>query len=342
MRTKHFAVASISTSLTTALLMTALLAISFFTSQAYSSSHVAGHVSVHLSAAPQSGKSGDRIRAVATLPEVAEVLRAVGGEEVEVTSFLTGSEDPHFVDANPGFMTKAARADVVCAMGLELESGWLPKVLSKAANASVQPGGKGFCELGKTVQVLDRATSQVDRSMGDVHASGNPHFNLSPKAMAEGSDAVVVVLSAIRPEKRELFLENQKLFKKQMHELEQEVRSLLTTSFSTFESPPLFIEYHKEFAYFFNLYGLRSFGAIEAKPGVPPSASRLAEISLAAKSAGVKLALASRTSPRRHVQRFSELSGVPAVTVSTVTTSSASIAETQREIAHAIAKSLKK
>ena len=97
-----------------------------------------------------------------------------------------------------GFVLKVAQADMVCLNGLELEVGWLPKVLAKTGNAKIQPGGDGYCDLGGAVTVLDKPTGTVDRSMGD-NPAGNPHYGLSPKALAEASTVVERTLSRLRP-----------------------------------------------------------------------------------------------------------------------------------------------
>lgn len=286
---------------------------------------------------------------VATLPDVAEVIRSIGGSDVEVTSLLSGEEDPHFVDATPSLILKVSRADAVCAMGLDLESGWLPKVLAKSANAKVQSGGPGFCELGSTVNVLERPTVGANRSMGDIHAAGNPHFNLSPRAMAEGSKAVLEILKRMRPAKAQEFETRAQAFEKEMKRIEDSIRVTLKPAIELSKKSPVVIQYHKEFAYFFDLYGIKSFGAIEEKAGVPPSAGRLASISLDAEKAGVRIALASLTAPIKHVQRFTELSRIPNARVPTgvrvreqAEFPAKTIEDVQKNIAKAIADAIKK
>ena len=280
---------------------------------------------------------------VATLPDVAEVIRAIGGSEVEVISLLSGEEDPHFVDGTPSLILKVSRADAVCAMGLDLESGWLPKVLSKSANAKVQSGGAGFCELGSTVKVLERSGPGANRSMGDIHAAGNPHFNLSPRAMAEGSKTVLDILKRMRPSRSAEFENRQRAFETEMKRVETETRGLLKEAIELSKKGPIVIQYHKELTYFFDLYGINSFGAIEEKSGVPPSAGRLASVSLEAKKAGVRVALASLTAPIKHVQRFSELSGIPNARIATgvrIREQSGEPARTIEEVQKSIAKAI--
>lgn len=265
------------------------------------------------------------LKVVVTLPEIAEVVRDIGGSAVEVTSLLSGSEDPHFVDATPSLIATVSRADIVCSMGLELESGWIPKVLAKAANAKVQSGGPGFCELGRTITVLDKLVGvATDRSKGDIHAAGNPHFNLSPRALSESSREVLNVLKAARPDLSAELETRAREFEKKMKSIEDKTRAILKPAIEASKQGPVVIEYHKEFAYFFNLYELRSFGAIEEKPGVSPSAGRLARVSTDAKNAGVRLALSSLNAPIKHMARFSELSGIPSARVPTTVQTSPS------------------
>ncbi len=258
------------------------------------------------------------LEVMTSLPDVQAVVAAVGGSEVHVQSFLTGVEDPHFVDASPRFVQQAIKADLVCAMGLDLESGWLPRVLARSGNAAIQPGGKGYCELSSAVDVLEKSEAGSDRSKGDIHAGGNPHFNLSPRALAQASAAVLEALTRLRPEKATTFQKNREAFVKEMTELEAAIRLKLKPLIDLSKKGPIAIEYHREFLYFFSLYGIKSLGSIEEKPGLSPSAAHLANIALQSKNAGVKVAIASQTAPHKHLARFTELSGIPHKTVYTI------------------------
>lgn len=250
-----------------------------------------------------------KLKVVTTLPDLAHVVEAIGGDEVEVTSLLKGPEDPHFVDAVPEFIRLTSRADIVCQVGLGLESGWIPKVLSKSGNAKVQRGGAGFCEAGRSVKVIDVPTGAVDRSMGDIHPEGNPHYYLSPISLAESGEEIANVLSAAKPASAEKFAKGLEAFRKSMQDTQNKMSAKLKAGLSG--KKLLAMEYHKEFAYFFKAYQIPTFGTIEEKPGVPPSAGRLAQIGLDAKKAGVTVALAAQHAPDRSLQKFTELSGVP-------------------------------
>ena len=248
-----------------------------------------------------------KIKVVTTLPDVAEVVKAVGGNQVEVSSLLTGGTDPHFADARPDYILKVNRADIVCSVGLDLEIGWLPKVLEKSGNAKVQAGGPGFCELGKAVKPLDVPQGVIDRSLGDVHPHGNPHFTLDPLKLAESGAEVVRVLSQVDSANAGMYQKNYDAFKKQMETLHAQIKSKVKKD--------KVMEYHKEFTYFFRAYGLESAGSLEEKPGMPPSATRSAEVAQMAKANKVQVLFATPSAPHKTLERFQELSGIPVVTV---------------------------
>ncbi|WP_413292621.1 metal ABC transporter substrate-binding protein [Bdellovibrio sp. HCB185ZH] len=248
-----------------------------------------------------------KIKVVTTLPDVAEIVKAIGQDNVEVSSLLSGGTDPHFADARPDYILKVNRADVVCSVGLDLEVGWLPKVLEKAANAKVQAGGTGYCVLGNAIKPLEIPTGVINRSLGDVHPHGNPHFTLDPLKVAESGAEVVRVLSAVDAANAAAYQKNYDAFKKQMETLHSQLKAKI--------KKVKVMEYHKEFTYFFNSYGLDSAGSLEEKPGMPPSATRIAQVAQAAKANKVQVLFATASAPHQTLERFTELSGIPVVTV---------------------------
>ncbi len=256
------------------------------------------------------------IRVVTSTTDLAWMVKQVGGELVEVQPLLRGSENPHYVDTIPDFVRKVADASVVCVVGLDLEIGWMPKVLSRSGNAKVQPGGVGYCDTGKKISVLDKATGPIDRSMGDVHPEGNPHFWLSPLALADAADAAVKSLSETDPAHRAIYEENSRKLSSQMKALYESEKKQLATVLSK-ATGPLVLEYHKEFTYLLNAYGIKSMGSLEEKPGVAPSAGRIAEVALSAKKSGVRVLLAADYSPRKTVEKFAELSGIKVLRIPT-------------------------
>jgi zinc/manganese transport system substrate-binding protein len=285
----------------------------------------------------------ERLKVLTTLPDFAWMVQEIGGEFVEAKALLRGTENPHYVDAVPDFIRLVADAKVVCLAGMDLEVGYMPAVLSKSGNAAVQPGGAGYCEIGKSITALDKPTGPVNRSMGDVHPAGNPHFFLSPKSMAEGSQEVVKTLARVDPAHAAHYQKAGDAFKSRMDRLSQEIRTKLEPFRAAQQGKPLLLEYHKEYAYFLAEYGLLSFGSLEEKPGMPPSAGRLATVGSSAKAAGVKLILAADYNPAKTLQRFQEISGIPAVIVPTMVQTkgpASSYADLQRHIADALLKAL--
>jgi zinc/manganese transport system substrate-binding protein len=137
------------------------------------------------------------VEVVATVPDLAALAREVGGDKVSVTALALPTQDPHFVDAKPSLMLKLNKADLLIAVGLELETGWLPVLQNGARNARILPGGAGYLDCSRHVRVLEAASGPVDRSMGDIHPGGNPHYLFDPRQAAGCATAIAAKLAAI-------------------------------------------------------------------------------------------------------------------------------------------------
>lgn len=257
-----------------------------------------------------------QLNVVTTTPDLAFLVKKIGASRVEVESLLSGSEDPHFVDVVPVFISKVIKADIVCSVGLDLEVGWLPRVLSRSAKSHLQAGGKGLCVAADSVKVMDKKDGPVDRSMGDVHSAGNPHYTLGPSYFAQAGQAILNALILNSPQDKDYFTKNYETLKEDLKNLRNELRAKLQN-----KSVKFLMEYHKDFSYFFEDYGLSSFGALEEVPGVPPAAGRMANLSIEAKSQGIKLVLASHVSPERVLKRFCSLADCRYIQVPTMMTS---------------------
>jgi len=250
------------------------------------------------------------VRAVGSTPDIAWLMKEVGGAEIEVQSLLKGTEDPHYADAVPDFIRKVAHADIVCAVGLELEVGWLPRVLSRSGNSKIQSGGLGFCEVGVGVKTLERPTGNIDRSMGDVHPLGNPHFWLSPVSMKEAAVVVADKLSKIDPAHSQHYQANLRKLHSHLDQLVHDSKRVLAPILKKNPASKV-LEYHREFTYLFQLYGIPTIGSIEEKPGVPPSAGRLLQVARQAQSSDVKLIIGTDFTPLKPLEKVSEVSGIP-------------------------------
>lgn len=264
--------------------------------------------------------AAEKIRVVTTIPELAWVAQEIGGDRVEAKSLLKGTENPHHVDAVPEFIRLVADADMVCVVGLGLEVGYMPPVFARSGNSKVQPGGPGYCEAGKGITPLEKPSGPVDRSMGDVHPDGNPHFWLSPNALGASATQVAETLSRLDPSRESVYKGRVTDFQKRMAQLSDKVNAILAPLLSKAGQPgkPQVIEYHKEFTYFFAHYGMTSLGSIEEKPGVPPSAARIAQVAQLTKNAKIRVALATDYNPDAVLTKFRDLAGIPVLKVPTM------------------------
>ena len=244
---------------------------------------------------------------VTTLPELKWVVDEITSSTVKSTSLLSGNEDAHFVDATPSFVLKVSKADLVVANGLQLEIGWLPKVIEMSGNGKIQFQFMGYCDASAYVDKV-QIIKNFDRSMGDIHPLGNPHFTLSINQMKNVAKKVTECLKKLEPKNISLFNSN---YKKLVSKLDNHLKKLKE------KLSPLkgvsFMTYHREFIYFFQDLDIKTAGTIEKVPGILPSASHLYNISKVAKAKKVKLVLASITNPKKYLEKFKEMTKIPFV-----------------------------
>ena len=133
-----------------------------------------------LLALPAGASAQGKLNVVATTEDLGALSREIGGDKVSVTALAKGYQDPHFVDPKPSFILAVSRADVLIAVGRELEIGWLPPLVTSSRNSKIQLGGRGYLDASLNVRILEIPTGQITRAMGDVHPLGNPHYWLEP------------------------------------------------------------------------------------------------------------------------------------------------------------------
>ena len=210
-----------------------------------------------------------QIRVITTTPELADMTKQIGKELVEVESLTRGVEFMHAVPVKPSFVPKLNRAHVLVQMGLDMEIAWLPALLEVANNSKILPGQPGNIDGSNGVSVLDVPRS-IDRSEGDVHPKGNPHYNLDPlngKIMARN---IADGLARNYPQYRLVFEKNLSAY---LAELEKAIERWQVMA------APLngikIVTYHVEWSYFAKRYGLQQVGTIELKPGIEPTPNHL-------------------------------------------------------------------
>jgi zinc/manganese transport system substrate-binding protein len=252
------------------------------------------------------------LRVVASLPDVADMTRQIGGERVTVETIAQGSQDPHKVPVKPSFVTKLNRADAVVVQGLGLEHAFLPPLLEVASNPKILPTGPAYIDASIYIQPLDVPTSQ-NRAQGELHPLGNPHFNLDPvrgklmaKAIAEG-------LERVDPAGAASYQQGLARFTAQLDRKIAEWQKL---------AAPLrgvkAVSYHPDLIYFAERFGLELVGTIETKPGVPATPGHLAELVDEMKRQRVQLVIREIAYELPLAKTVGERTGARVVTISSL------------------------
>ncbi len=226
------------------------------------------------------------LKVATSLTDLASVAQFVGGKHVTAQSLCRGFEDPHFVPAKPSLMKAIQHADVFISTGLELDAGWLPLVLPGSRNPRIQPGAKGFVDASEGVDVLEKPSGTVSRAEGDVHPLGNPHYYTDPKALEVVADHLADVFSRLDPPNAADYAANAEAFKKRM----ETSLAKWTQTMAPYKGSPV-VTYHKNFVYFAERFGLKQFGTVEPKPGIPPNPRYLSDLAERMKKDGVKVVL---------------------------------------------------
>jgi zinc/manganese transport system substrate-binding protein len=239
------------------------------------------------------------MKVVTTLPEFTWVVKELA-PKVESLSLLEGTEDPHFVDATPSFIFKAAEADLVIFNGMELEVGWFPKVVEMSGNSKVQVGSKGYCNASSEVKKIE-VLKNFDRSMGDVHPQGNPHYTISLVRMKEVAKAIANCLVKNGADQKAVTV-NLKSLSDKLDGKFQELKKKLKSK--------TFYVYHREFNYLGQDFGFVFKQSLEKVPGVLPSANYLVKMAQKAKEDKPVRVLAASTAPKRILQKYQEMSGI--------------------------------
>jgi zinc/manganese transport system substrate-binding protein len=214
-----------------------------------------------------------KVNIVATVTDLGAIAREVVGDQGSVTVLARPTQDPHFVDARPNLMLSLNRADALILIGAELEVGWLPVLLKGARNSNIISGSPGYIDASSLISLKDVPRTAVDRSMGDIHPTGNPHITTDPENAIVIARGVAERLAGIDQSNAGIYRANAEKFAKAL-----EVRiAHWKAEFVPFQGKPV-ITFHRSWVYFTDFAGLREAGTLEPKPGIPPNAPHLAEI----------------------------------------------------------------
>jgi ABC-type Zn uptake system ZnuABC Zn-binding protein ZnuA len=218
------------------------------------------------------GEAAARLRVVATIPDLAALTEAVGGERVTVDALARGSQNPHDLEVRPSLMVKLRRADALVVNGLDLDQ-WADAVIRGASNNKVVPGAPGYIDASRGVPILDVPAGRVDRSMGDVHPLGNPHYTLDPGLAAVVTQNILEGLARVAPDERPALERQRREF---LERLDAAMRGWQARLAAVRDAR--IVVYHNNFVYFFRRFGLTQVGTLEDRPGIPPSPAHLARL----------------------------------------------------------------
>ncbi len=230
------------------------------------------------------GTARAQLKVVTSTTDLYDIAKAVGGEKITATHIGEGYQDPHFIEAKPSFVLQLRDADVWAFVGLDLEIGWMPLLLQGARNPKLQPGQPGYVDASRVISVLDVARGNVDRSQGDVHPLGNPHYWLDPENGRRIAKLFQETFATLDPKNVSVYDANAKAFTQRLDAAERTWQADL----AKIKGQPV-VAWHTSWRYFAEYTGMNIVGFMEPKPGVPPSPAHLAGLMQTMKQAGAKI-----------------------------------------------------
>jgi zinc/manganese transport system substrate-binding protein len=243
----------------------------------------------------------------ACTPEWASLAQEIGGDRARIYTATSALQDPHHIEARPSLIARARRADLVVCTGAGLEAGWLPLVLAQSGNPGIQPGQRGYFEAASAARLIEIPVS-LDRALGDVHAAGNPHLHLDPLNVSRVAKALAARMSVLDAQGASTYVERELAFQKRWHEAvprwEREGAPL--------KGLPLVV-HHKNLSYLIAWLDMREVGALEPKPGLPPSAAHLSGLLASLKRVPAKAVVRAAYNDPRAADWLGQQAGLPSV-----------------------------
>jgi ABC-type Zn uptake system ZnuABC Zn-binding protein ZnuA len=224
-----------------------------------------------------------QLKVVTSTSDLYDIAKSVGGDKVSATHIGEGYQDPHFIEAKPSFVLQLRNADVWAFVGLDLEIGWMPLLLDGARNPKIRPGGSGYVDASKAIRVLDTPQGNVDRSMGDVHPLGNPHYWLDPENGRRIARMFKAKFTELDAKNAAAYDANERAFEAKLNAAEKGWANDL----ATIRGKPV-VAWHTSWRYFAEYNGMNIVAFMEPKPGVPPSPAHLYTVIQTVKRTGAK------------------------------------------------------
>jgi len=250
-----------------------------------------------------------KLQVFACEPEWSALVRELGGKHLSIYTATNNRQDPHYIQARPSLIAKARRADLLVCTGAELEAGWLPLLLRKSGNRKILAGKQGHFMATRYVRLLEKPRI-VDRSMGDIHAAGNPHIQLDPARMLIVAKNLSKTLIKLDPKNRVYYQQRLRSFsaiwKKKMRYWKNSARSLKGKSI---------VVHHKSWVYLRKWLGIKRAGTLESRPGVPPTVSHLSKLLSELRSKSIHRIVYATSQNSKAAKWLSRKTGIPAVAV---------------------------
>jgi ABC-type Zn uptake system ZnuABC Zn-binding protein ZnuA len=226
------------------------------------------------------------VKVITTTEDLASIAKEIGGDRISVEALARGYQDPHFVEAKPSFVLKLHGADLLIVVGRELESSWLPALITQSRNAKIQPGGAGYLDASLTARILDVPGGQITRAMGDVHPQGNPHYWLDPGNGRRIAKAIQERLSQLSAGDAAYFAERFADFDRRLADAERRWKAAMAPY-----NGVKIVTYHRSWSNLTNEFGLDVIGYVEPRPGIPPSPAHTLTLQQEMKRQGIKIIL---------------------------------------------------
>jgi zinc/manganese transport system substrate-binding protein len=256
------------------------------------------------------GRAEAKLHVVTTIETFADLARRVGGDRIDVTSLSRGYTDPHFVEPKPSLVLALNRADLLVHVGLELEIGWLPPLVLGSRNEKIAVGTPGNLDASQEIPVLDVPTTRVDRSMGDIHPQGNPHYYIAPPEALIVAREIAGRLKQLDPAGAATYDQNLRAFEGQLAQKRAQWEK---------QAAPLrglkVVTYHKSWSYVSKWLGLDEVGYLEPKPGIPPTPSHIAWLIGAMQREKVKVLMMEAFYPRNTAELVAQKAGAKVAVV---------------------------
>src|SRR5713101_3867615 len=235
---------------------------------------------------PPRSLAADKLHIMTATTDLAALAQEIAGDKAEVESVARGYQDPHFVEAKPSFLLKLRHADLLIVVGLELEIGWLPPLISQSTNPKIQVGAPGYFDASRFAKILEIPTGVVTRAEGDVHPLGNPHYWLDPENGLRIAKGIADKLSEMRPNDAAYFAQRYDSFEQRLKQADEK----WIAEMKPYAGRKI-VTYHRSWPNFAEHFNLNVVGYVEPRPGIPPSPQHTVELIGMMKQDGVKLIL---------------------------------------------------